>query len=64
MVSFDIKSLFTSIPMDLALTITNKRFQKDQDLAEHTNMSISNIMKLLELFCSQSQLLQTRQHPL
>lgn len=48
MVSFEVKSLFTSIPVDLALTITNKRLQKDQDLSEHTNMSISNIMRLLE----------------
>ena len=34
--------------MDLALTITNQRLQQDQDLAERTNMSISNIMRLLE----------------
>ena len=48
MVSFDVRSLFTSIPVDLALTIVNERLQKDQDLAERTNMSISNSMKLLE----------------
>ena len=34
--------------MDLALTIANNRVRKDQDLAEGTNMSISNIMRLLE----------------
>ena len=34
--------------MDLALTISNQRLQQDQDLAERTNMSISNIMRLLE----------------
>ena len=41
MVSFDVKSLFASIPVDLTLTITNETggLQKDQDLAEHTNMS-------------------------
>ena len=39
MVSFDVKSLFASISVDLTLTITNERLQKDQDLAEHTNMS-------------------------
>ncbi|XP_068675536.1 uncharacterized protein [Montipora foliosa] len=32
MVSFDVKSLFTSIPADLALMIVNERLQKDQDL--------------------------------
>ena len=34
--------------MDLALTITNQTLQQDQDLVECTNMSISNIMRLLE----------------
>jgi len=47
-VSLDVKSLLTSIPVDLALTIANERLQKDQDQAERTNMSISNIMRLLE----------------
>ena len=48
MVSFDVKSLFTSIPVDLALTITKERLQKDQNLAERTNMSVTNVMKLLD----------------
>ena len=63
MVSFDVKSLFTSIHVDLALTITNQRLQQDQDLAERTNMSISQHHEVVRI-CSQSQLLQTRQHPL
>ena len=46
MVSFDVKSLLTSIPVDLALTITNEGLQ--QDLAERTNISITNITRLLE----------------
>ena len=48
MVSFDVKSLFTSIPVDLALTITKERLQQDQNLAERTNMSVTNVMKLLD----------------
>ena len=48
MVSFDVKSLFTTIPVDLALTITKERFQQDQNLAERTNMSVTNVMKLLD----------------
>ena len=53
--SFDVtgKSLFTSIPVDLALSIANERLQKGQDLAEQrTNMSISNIMRLLDFVLS------------
>ena len=47
MVPFDVKSLFTSIPVDLALTITKERLQQDQNLSERTSMSVSNIMKLV-----------------
>ena len=47
MVSFDMKSLFTSIPVDLALRITKERLQQDQNLAElRTNLSVDNILKL------------------
>lgn len=48
MVSFHVKSSFTSIPVNLALTITNEKLQQDQDLAERTSLSVTNIMKLLE----------------
>ena len=62
MVSFDFKSLFTSIPVDLALTITNQRLQQDQDLADtkYVHQQHHEAVRI----CSQSQLLQTRQHPL
>jgi len=40
MVSFDVKSLFTF------LTITKERLQQDQHLAERTNLSVDNILKL------------------
>ena len=43
-----VKSLFTSIPVDLALTITRERLQQDKNLKDRTNMSVSNIMKLLD----------------
>ena len=46
MVSFDVKSLFTSIPVILALTITKDRLQRDQKLAERSYLSVDNILKL------------------
>jgi len=36
---FDVKSLFTSILVDLALAIAKERLQQDQQLTERTNMS-------------------------
>ena len=49
MVSFDMKSLFTSIPVNSSLTITKERLQRDQNLAEHTNLSVENILRLSDL---------------
>ena len=46
MVCFDVKSLFTSIPVDLALTITKERLQRDQNLAERSYHFVDNILKL------------------
>ena len=48
MASFDVKSLFTFIPVDLALTISKERLQQDQTLSERNNTSVSNIMKVLD----------------
>lgn len=46
-VSFDVKSLFTPIPLDLALAIAKERLQQDQKLAERTNMSVTNVLRKL-----------------
>ena len=43
MVSFDVKSLFTSIPVNLVLTKTTNRLQRDQNLAGRSYLSVDNI---------------------
>ena len=53
MVSYDVRALFTSVPIKPALEITEKLLKEDPDLQKRTTMSIPNIMDLLE-FCLRS----------
>ena len=48
LVSFDVVSLFTSIPTALALEVSKQRLEQDVNLKDRTNLSVTNIMKLLE----------------
>ena len=53
MVSFDAKALFTSVPIQPAITIIKKMLEEEQSLHQRTTMSVNNISCLLE-FCLKS----------
>ena len=53
MVSFDVKALFTSVPIQPAINIIKKVLEEDQSLQQRTTMSVNNITCLLE-FCLKS----------
>ena len=52
-ISYDVTSLFTSVPIKPALDIIQQRLTKDQDLHKRTSMTIQQIISLLE-FCLNS----------
>ncbi|XP_078352246.1 uncharacterized protein LOC144636924 [Oculina patagonica] len=47
-VSFDVVSLFTCIPSNLAVEVVKERLYSDSSSSERTNLSVENIIKLLE----------------
>ena len=50
---YDVKTLFTSVPMKPALKIIKKLLEEDQTLQQRTSMTVNNITCLLE-FCLNS----------
>ena len=62
MVSFDVVALFTSIPVDLALQIVREKLQQDATLTERTDISVTNIMKLLEFVLKNSFFTYEQEH--
>ena len=53
MVSYDVRALFTSVPIKPALKVIEKLLKEDPDLQKRTTMSTKHIMDLLE-FCLRS----------
>ena len=62
MVSFDVISLFTSIPINLALQVVKLKLQDDHLLPDRTDISVCNIMKLLEFVLHNSFFTYKEQH--
>jgi len=59
MVSFDVVSLFTKIPVELALEVTQRRLMDLTEFENYTNWSIENVCQGLKI-CLESTLLHFR----
>ena len=53
MMSYDVKALFTSVPIQPAINIIKKHLEKDRELHLRTSMRVNDITCLLE-FCLKS----------
>lgn len=49
LISFDMKSLFTQVPVEDALVIMKERLQHNESLCEQTTMSVEQECSLTEL---------------
>ena len=52
LISFDVISLFTKIPIDLALEVARERLEDDTTLDDRTILSVDDILSLLSLYVS------------
>ena len=50
LVSFDVVSLFTKIPVDLAVKVAEERLREDASLGQRTSLPVEDIIHLLS-FC-------------
>ena len=53
LMSFDVKALFTSVPIEPAIKIIKKLLEEDQTLRQRTSMEVNHIVSFLE-FCLRS----------
>ena len=53
MMSYDVKALFTSVPIQPAINTITKLLEEDTELHQRTSLSVKNIISLLE-FCLNS----------
>ena len=57
LVSFDVVSLFTNIPIDLAVTVARRNLEFDDTLEDRTQFDVDDIILLLEM-CLNATFLQ------
>ena len=59
LVSFDVVSLFTCVPVELAVEIAKQRLSLDEDLPTRTSLSVQEVVRLLS-FCLNATYLSFR----
>ena len=47
--SFDVVSLFTKVPTELAIDVARRHPEEDETLSDRTNLTVNNIIVLLDL---------------
>ena len=57
MTSYDVKALFTSVPVDPSIHIVQQQLVQDPTLQQRTSMSIQNIATLLEFYLKNTHFL-------
>ena len=61
LVSYDVKSLFTSIPIQESIRLCEQRLSEDETLSERTNMSVDGVM-LLKICLNSTSFIYRGQH--
>ena len=57
--SFDVVSLFTCVPVELAVEIAKQRLSRDEDLPTRTSLTVQEVVRLLS-FCLNATYLSFR----